>query len=459
MSLSIIILAAGKGSRMKSNKPKVIHHVAGKPMLQHVIQTSRQMNPDQILVVIGHASEQVTEVIKDPDIVFVEQAEQLGTGHAVMQCHAKLKPGNDILVLYGDVPLIREQTLRQLIQQDSDDTVVSLLSFKAQNSTGYGRIVRDNDGDVVAIVEEKDANDEIRRIRECNSGILYIKGGEYQELLAGLDNKNAQQEYYLTDVVKHAVAGRHRVFGVVCEDEREVMGVNNQQQLAEVERIHRLHKASELMENGVKIIDPERIDIRGEVKAGEDVEIDVNCVFEGNVVLGDHVTIGPNSVLKNCQIGSGTEIHAMSIIEESEIGEFNSIGPFARIRPQTTTQRQVRIGNFVEIKKSNIGVGSKVSHLTYIGDTEMGADVNIGAGTITCNYDGAFKHQTIIEDDVFVGSDTQLVAPVRVARGTTIGAGSTITRDTPAGQLSFSRAKQVSISGWHRPRKDKQKGK
>ena len=459
MSLSIIILAAGKGSRMKSSKPKVIHTVAGKPMLQHVIETSQSLNPDQILVVVGHGSEQVTDKIQGANIIFVEQAEQLGTGHAVMQCHAQLTPGNDILVLYGDVPLIRKETLQPLIRQDDDNTVVSLLSFKPQNPSGYGRIIRDNEGDVVAIVEEKDANDEIRRIRESNSGILYIKGGEYQALLAELDNNNAQQEYYLTDVVKHAVAARHRVYAVICADEQEVMGVNNQQQLAEVERIRRSRKASQLMENGVKLVDPTRIDIRGHINAGEDVEIDVNCVFEGDVELGDQVRIGPNCVIKNCRIGSGTEIHAMSIIEESDIGEQNSIGPFARIRPQTTTMKQARIGNFVEIKKSKIGIGSKVNHLTYIGDTEMGADVNIGAGTITCNYDGAFKHQTIIEDDVFVGSDTQLVAPVRVCKGTTIGAGSTITRDTPPGQLTFSRAKQVSISGWQRPRKNKPEGK
>ncbi|MCP4078299.1 MAG: UDP-N-acetylglucosamine diphosphorylase/glucosamine-1-phosphate N-acetyltransferase [Gammaproteobacteria bacterium] len=455
MPLSIVILAAGKGSRMKSNKPKVIHDVAGKSMLQHVVDTSKKLNPEQIIVVIGHESEQVTDVMRGQDLIFVEQTEQLGTGHAVLQCNDELKPGNDILVLYGDVPLIKLSTLEELINKGREDNVVSLLSFNADNPTGYGRIVRGKNGNVSAIVEQKDASEEVLRITESNSGILYMKGSEYGELLSDLDADNAQQEYYLTDVVKHAVRKNHNVDAVICDDETEVLGVNNQQQLAEIETIYRCRAATRLMDQGVKLVDPTRIDIRGKVSAGHDVVIDINCIFEGNVELGDGVEIGANCVLQNCKIGNNSKVQPMSIIDQSEIGRDNSIGPFARIRPETKTLDKAKIGNFVEVKKSLIGVGSKVSHLTYIGDTEMGEDVNIGAGTITCNYDGAFKHKTIIEDGVFVGSDTQLVAPVRIAKNTTIGAGSTITKDTAVGKLVFSRAKQVSISGWIRPAKNK----
>ena len=455
MSLTVIILAAGKGSRMKSSRPKVIHELAGKPMLQHVVDTSQQLNPEQILVVIGHESVQVEEVMQGQNLIFVEQSDQLGTGHAVLQCHDHIKSGNDILVLYGDVPMITVETLEALVEEGKSEHVVCLLSFIAVNPTGYGRILREH-GQVKAIVEEKDASDEIRQIKESNSGIVFIKGSEYASLLAELDNDNVQNEYYLTDVVKHAVNKQQPVTAVVCTDETEVLGVNNQLQLAQLESIYRRRKAEALMLNGVKIVDPSRVDIRGNVSTGENVTIDINCVFEGNVEIGDGVSIGANSMIKNCKIGAGSKILPMSLIEDSEIGQNNDIGPFARIRPETITLNNAKIGNFVEVKKSLIGQGSKVNHLTYIGDTEMGAHVNIGAGTITCNYDGAYKHKTIIEDDVFVGSDTQLVAPVKVTEGSTIGAGSTITKDTPPGKLSFSRAKQVSISGWERPRKNKQ---
>jgi len=422
-------------------------------MLQHVVDTSRELNPDQIIVVVGHESEQVISALQGQQIIWVEQTEQLGTGHAVMQCNDKIKPGNDILVLYGDVPLISINTLKTLVAQTSQKHVVSVLSFLAEDATGYGRIVRDNKDSVLAIVEQKDASDEILKINESNSGIVYIEGSEYANLLADIDNNNAQQEYYLTDVVKHAVAKNHTVNAVICDNDQEVLGVNNQQQLAEIEAIYRNQKALELMHNGVKLLDPRRIDIRGTVTTGKDIIIDVNCIFEGDISIGDGVIIGANCILKNCSIGAGTEILPMSIIEDSEIGDNNNIGPFARIRPQTHTMQNAKIGNFVEVKKSTIGKGSKVNHLTYIGDTEMGENVNIGAGTITCNYDGAYKHKTIIEDDVFVGSDTQLVAPVRVAKGTTIGAGSTITKDTPEDQLTFSRAKQISLMNWVRPSK------
>jgi bifunctional UDP-N-acetylglucosamine pyrophosphorylase / glucosamine-1-phosphate N-acetyltransferase len=453
MPLSIIILAAGKGTRMNSSKPKVIHQLAGKAMLQHVVDTSRQLNPDQIIVVIGHESDQVISTLQGQDIIWVEQTEQLGTGHAVMQCNDSVHPGNDILVLYGDVPLISIETLQTLISQECENQVVSLLSFIADDPTGYGRIVRDSNGSVIAIVEQKDASEDVLKIQESNSGIVYIQGSEYRDLLADIDNNNAQQEYYLTDVVKHAVAREHVVNAVICKNEKEVLGVNNQLQLAEIESIYRNQKAVNLMQNGVKLSDPSRIDIRGIVSTGKDVHIDINCILEGNVDLADGVTIGANCILKNCSIGAGSEILSMSIIEDSIIGANNSIGPFARIRPETHTMQNAKVGNFVEVKKSVIGRGSKVNHLSYIGDTEMGDNVNIGAGTITCNYDGAYKHKTIIEDDVFVGSDTQLVAPVRVAEGSTIGAGSTITKDTPKQQLTLTRAKQISLINWVRPRK------
>lgn len=452
MPLSIIILAAGKGTRMNSSKPKVIHQLAGKAMLQHVVDTSRELDPDQIIVVIGHESQQVVTALKDQKIIWVEQTEQLGTGHAVMQCKDVVTPGNDILVLYGDVPLISSSTLQPLLDKNNQ-SVVTLLSFIADDPTGYGRIVRDENSAVLAIIEQKDASSEILTIKESNSGIVYIQGSEYAELLAEIDNNNAQQEYYLTDVVKHAVAKNHPVNAVVCQNEQEVLGVNNQQQLAEIETIYRNQQAIKLMQNGVKLLDPARIDIRANITTGQDVIIDVNCIFEGQVSLGDGVHIGANCILKNCSIGAGSEILPMSIIEDSIIGEHNSIGPFARLRPETHTLQNAKIGNFVEVKKSLIGKGSKVNHLSYIGDTEMGENVNIGAGTITCNYDGAYKHKTIIEDDVFVGSDTQLVAPVRVAKGSTIGAGSTITKDTPENQLTISRVKQISLMNWVRPRK------
>jgi bifunctional UDP-N-acetylglucosamine pyrophosphorylase / glucosamine-1-phosphate N-acetyltransferase len=453
MSLSIIILAAGKGTRMNSSKPKVVHHLAGKPMLQHVVDTSYLLNPEQIIVVIGHEAGQVISALPDQKLIWVEQSEQLGTGHAVMQCMDRIKPGNDILVLYGDVPLISVQTLQSLINQKDNDGVVNLLSFMAADPAGYGRIVRDEKNSVLAIVEHKDADADVLAIQESNSGIVYIKGPGYQELLGEIDNNNAQQEYYLTDVVKHAVAKNLVVNAVVCADEHEVLGVNNQMQLATIEAIYRKRKAADLMLSGVKLIDPKRIDVRGELKTSQDVVIDINCIFEGNVELGEGVKIGANCVIKNCVIGRGTEILPMCVIEDSTIGEFNNIGPFARIRPETVTHTHAKIGNFVEVKKSLIGKGSKVNHLTYIGDTEMGEKVNVGAGTITCNYDGAYKHKTIIEDDVFIGSDTQLVAPVTIGKGSTIGAGSTITRDAPPQQLTLSRVKQSSLENWVRPRK------
>ena len=452
MPLSIIILAAGQGTRMKSSRPKVLHPLAGKPMLQHVIDTSRTLEPEQIIVVIGHQSDQVRQAMLNQNLEFVDQHEQLGTGHAVAQCVGVLNDGNDVLVLYGDVPMIAAETLHSLLN-DSESSVVNVLSFLPEIATGYGRIVRGVENEVTAIVEEKDADAQQKKIQESNSGIMYIAGNQVRCLIEQLDNNNAQGEYYLTDVVKHAVNDGLNVEATVCRDASEVAGVNNQIQLAEVEASYRAGKARQLMEAGVKLYDPTRIDIRGSLEVGADVEIDVNCIFIGDVKLGDNVSIAANCVIENSTIASNSKILPMTSIDSAIVGERVSIGPFARIRPGTECASDVKIGNFVETKKAQIGTGSKVSHLSYIGDTEMGSEVNIGAGTITCNYDGVNKFKTIIEDGVFIGSDTQLIAPVKVARNATIGAGSTITKDAPADQLTLTRAKQLTMPGWSRPLK------
>jgi len=452
MPLTVVILAAGQGTRMKSARPKVIHELAGKPILHHVVETSRALQPDQVIVVIGHGADQVRAAMRDEQLVFVEQAEQLGTGHALQQCLDTIEPGNDVLVLVGDVPLIRAETISRLLEQ-SADARVSVLSFVPANAFGYGRIVRAENGNVNAIVEQKDTTPAEAEIGECNSGILMIRGERLRDLVMALDNANAQGEFYLTDVVALAAAAGDTVAAVVCEDANEVNGINNQQQLAIVETLYRERAAHALMAQGVKLFDPARIDVRGEISVGRDVQIDVNCVFEGTVSLGDNVRIGANCVIRNTRIADASEIKPMTSIEDAIIGSNVSIGPFARIRPGTECDDDVKIGNFVETKKARIGKGSKVSHLSYIGDTEMGSEVNVGAGTITCNYDGVNKFKTIIEDGVFIGSDTQLVAPVRIARNATIGAGSTITRDVPADKLTLSRSKQVTIDGWSKPQK------
>ena len=435
---------------MKSQRPKVLHLLAGRPMLQHVIDTSRALQPDQVIVVIGHHSELVREALQGQAVEIVEQHQQLGTGHAVAQCLEVLKEGNDVLVLYGDVPMIRAETLSILVDQ-TEDAVVRILSFIPENATGYGRIVRQPDNRIKAIVEEKDATAEQKNIKESNSGIMLIAGNQVGYLINRLDNKNAQSEYYLTDIVKHAVSEDMNVSACISDDSAEILGVNNQQQLAEIETLFRQRQAHLLMVSGTKLYDPARIDIRGRLNVGSDVVIDVNCVFIGEVNLGNNVHIGANCVIENSTIGDDSTILPMTSIDSSVFGKGVSIGPFARIRPNTECADKVKIGNFVETKKARIGQGSKVSHLSYIGDTEMGGGVNIGAGTITCNYDGVNKFKTIIEDNVFVGSDTQLVAPVTLGQGSTIGAGSTITRDTPADQLTLCRSKQTSIKGWHKP--------
>jgi len=453
MSLSIIILAAGKGTRMKSPLPKVLHHLAHKPMLQHVIDTTLGLKPEQIIVVIGHGADQVKSRISTPHIEYVTQQQQLGTGHAVQQCIDSIHEGNDILVLYGDVPLIREHTLRSLFE-DEEQSAINILSFIDNNPTGYGRIVRNAQQNVTGIVEEKDANNVIKKISECNSGIMSIDGRYVTRLLNKLDNDNQQHEYYLTDVVKHAVADSLNVKSTICPQADELLGVNNQIQLEQVESIRRAWLAEELMLNGAKLYDAKRIDIRGSLTTGENVTIDINCIFSGTCHIGNNVNIGPNSVITNTTIGDNCNILANCVIEDSTLENGVIFGPFARLRPDTVLKNNVKVGNFVEIKKSTIGEGSKVNHLTYVGDTTMGQRVNLGAGAITCNYDGAFKHQTIIEDDVFIGSDCQLIAPVTIAKGSTIGAGSTITKDTPDNELTLSRSKQITIKGWNRPKKE-----
>jgi bifunctional UDP-N-acetylglucosamine pyrophosphorylase/glucosamine-1-phosphate N-acetyltransferase len=450
MPLSVVILAAGQGTRMISSRPKVVHELAGKPILQHVVASSRVLQPEQIIVVVGHGADQVREAMAEEQVIFVEQAQQLGTGHALQQCLDVIDDENDVLVVVGDVPLIRSDTLAQLVQQRGE-AAVSVLSFIPSNPFGYGRIVRADDGAVNAIVEQKDISPSQAEIMECNSGILLLAGVGLRELVMSLDNNNAQGEYYLTDVVSIAAAAGEAVSAVVCEDASEVNGINNQQQLALVETLYRERAAQALMAQGVKLFDPSRIDVRGELTVGRDVEIDINCIFEGVVSLGDNVRIGANCVIRNTRIDAGSKIMPMTSIEDAIIGRNVSIGPFARMRPGSKCDDDVKIGNFVETKKAHIGQGSKISHLSYIGDTEMGRGVNIGAGTITCNYDGVNKFKTVIEDGVFIGADTQLVAPVRIARNATIGAGSTITKDVAADQLSLSRAKQITVEGWSRP--------
>lgn len=436
---------------MKSSRPKVLHPLAGKPLLQHVVDTGRDIEPDQIMIVIGHEGGQVESAMQGQDLEFIEQREQLGTGHALQQCLDRLNPGNDVLVLFGDVPLVRSETLVRMTQS-SDAAAIRILSFEPGDPFGYGRIVRNGDG-VSAIVEQKDTTAEQAAITECFSGIMLIRGDRVHDLAALLDNDNAQNEFYLTDLVEHAVAAGDRVAAVICDEPSEVSGVNNQQQLAAVESLYRARLAGELMNQGVKLSDPQRIDVRGHLSVGQDVEIDVNCVFEGDVILGDQVRIAANCVIRDSEIGAGSLVLPMCVIENSRIGRNASIGPFARLRPDTQCEDNTKIGNFVETKKSRIGKGSKVNHLSYVGDTEMGSGVNVGAGTITCNYDGANKHQTTIEDGVFIGSNTQLVAPVTLGEGATIGAGSTITKDAPAGKLTITRARQVTVDNWTKPKK------
>lgn len=453
--LHIVILAAGIGKRMKSSRPKVLHELAGKPMLSHVIESARALQPHRVCIVIGHGGEQIIERFSANDLIWVEQKPQLGTGHALLQALPELDEEGATLVLYGDVPLVRVETLSKLVQAGSGDKY-AILTTALENPYGYGRIIRNEDTRAITcIVEEKDATEAQRLVNEVNTGIMYIPNRKLHTWLPKLKNDNAQKEYYLTDLIKLAVAENIPIVSAQPDYNWEILGVNSRAQMAELERIYQKENASRLLEEGVTLYDPSRIDIRGQLECGSDVEIDVNCLFEGHVKLGNSVKIMANCVLKNVTVADGTVIQPFSHIENSSIGANCRIGPYSRIRPNTNLNDNVHIGNFVEIKQSVIAEGSKVNHLSYIGDTVMGSSVNVGAGTITCNYDGAYKHQTIIEDNVFIGSDTQLVAPVKISRGTTIGAGSTITKDTPENELTLSRVKQVTLTGWKRPSKQK----
>ncbi len=451
--MNIVILAAGQGKRMHSNLPKVLHPIAGKALVAHVIDTARSLSPQTLCLVYGHGGDAVRTTLAAPDLAWALQEPQLGTGHAVQQALPHLKDGGTTLVLYGDVPLIQAETLKRLLQAAQD--ALAILTVELADPSGYGRIVRNAKGEVVRIVEQKDSTPEERAIREINTGIMAMPTARLGEWLGRLSNNNAQQEYYLTDIVGMAVAEGLPIHTANPRHEWEVLGVNSKVQLAELERVAQRNAAEQLMEAGVRLADPARFDVRGELVCGRDVFIDVNCVFEGTVVLDEAVEVGPNCVIRNARIGAGTRLAAYTHIEDAVVGPDGRIGPFARLRPGAELAEDVHVGNFVEIKKSTIAAHSKANHLAYIGDAIIGSRVNVGAGTITCNYDGANKFQTIIEDDAFIGSDTQLVAPVRVGRGATLGAGTTLTKDAPAGTLTISRAKQLSIPGWKRPVKIK----
>jgi bifunctional UDP-N-acetylglucosamine pyrophosphorylase/glucosamine-1-phosphate N-acetyltransferase len=451
MSVNVVILAAGQGKRMYSQLPKVLHTLAGKPLIAHVLAAARALNPTRMCVVYGHGGERVRESIRDSEVTFARQEPQLGTGHAVQQALSLLSNAPVTLVLYGDVPLIQPETLSRLSAASRDSVV--LLTAELADPTGYGRIVRSSEGAIRTIVEEKDATAEQKRIREVNTGLIALPTARLAGWLARLNNDNAQREYYLTDVVKLAIQDRVAVDVVHVDDISQTLGVNSRAQLAHLERVFQRRYANDLLEQGVGLADPDRLDVRGALTCGSDVRIDVNCLFEGAVTLGDGVEVGANCFLRDVSVARGTRIEPFSFVDDAVIGERCRIGPYARIRPGTVLAEDVHIGNFVEVKASDIAAGSKANHLAYIGDTSVGRDVNIGAGTITCNYDGANKHRTVIEDDVFIGSDTQLVAPVTVRRGATIGAGSTITREVAADALALTRVKQSTIPGWKRPKK------
>ena len=446
--MNIVILAAGLGKRMHSDTPKVLHRLAGRALLSHVIDTAKRLSPSVICVVYGHGGEAVRKTFGENGAIWVMQEPQLGTGHAVMQAAPHLNERRPTLVLYGDVPLIRPETLKRLIETAGKG--LGLLTATLDDPSGYGRIIR-NGKRVVRIVEEKDATARQRALREVNTGIVVAPTKKLKGWLASLENNNAQKEYYLTDIVAFAARERVPVTATQAGAVWETLGVNSRSQLAELERIYQRNLVQALMEQGVALADPARCDVRGSLACGRDVAIDVNCVFEGNVRLGDGVSIGANCILKDVRIAAGTRIEPFCHIAEADIGAHCSIGPYARVRPGTRLASDVHLGNFVEVKASSIGEGSKANHLAYIGDAEVGRNVNVGAGTIVCNYDGANKHQTVIEDDVFIGSDTQLVAPVRVGRGATLGAGTTLTKDAPPGELTISRVKQMVIPGWKRP--------
>lgn len=450
MNLHVVILAAGQGTRMRSALPKVLHPVAGKPMLAHVIDSARALNPQGIHVVIGHGADQVRQRLDNDDLNWVLQTEQLGTGHAVAQALPHINGADQVLVLYGDVPLIKVETLQALVAQAGSQSL-GMLTVLMQDPSGYGRIVRDANGKVQAIVEQKDASAEQLLINEGNTGIMVLPGLQVESWLSSLSNDNAQGEYYLTDVVALAVKAAVTVEVAQASDELEVMGANNRQQLSVLERGWQAREANRLMETGASLADPTRLDVRGDLTIGRDISIDVNVVFEGQVIIEDDVIIEAHCFIKDSTIRSGTVIKAFSHLDGADIGEHCDVGPYARLRPGTQLLNGAKIGNFVETKKTRLGAGSKINHLSYVGDAQVGERANIGAGTITCNYDGVNKFVTQIGDGAFIGSNTALVAPVSVGKGATTAAGSTITQDVPEGALGVGRGRQRNIDGWQRP--------
>ncbi len=451
MGIKTVILAAGQGTRMRSSKPKVLHKVAERALLHHVYDTSTELENNSIVIIYGHGGELVKNELQTLNAEWVEQKEQLGTGHAVQQAENFINDEDKVLILYGDVPLLKKTTIEKLLENVSQKSI-GLLTVNLDDPTGYGRIVRDNDGKVLKIVEEKDTNQEEKLIIEGNTGIIATPGNLLKQWLSKLENGNAQKEFYLTDIIEMAVKDGVEVKTNQPDTQDEVLGVNDRTQLAHLERVYQLEQAEKLMIHGVGLRDPGRIDVRGKFsQLGKDIEVDVNVIFEGINKIGNNVKIGANCILKDAQIGDGVEILANCIIDNAIVGEQSRIGPFARLRPLAELASEVHIGNFVEIKKATVAKGSKINHLSYIGDAEIGSKVNIGAGTITCNYDGVNKFKTVIEDGAFIGSDSQLIAPVTIGKGATIGAGSTITKDSPENQLTLSRTKQISVDGWKRP--------
>jgi bifunctional UDP-N-acetylglucosamine pyrophosphorylase/glucosamine-1-phosphate N-acetyltransferase len=451
--VSVVVLAAGQGKRMHSALPKVLQPLAGRPLLDHVIRAARAIQPAGIHIVYGHGAEQVRAAFAaQTDLKWALQPEQLGTGHAVVQAMPGIPDDHNVLVLCGDVPLIRPQTLQRLVAEGAGGKL-ALVTALVDDATGYGRVLRNASGDVTRIVEHRDATDDERRVSEINTGLMALDAGPLRRYLGSLKNNNAQREYYLTDVIAMAFADNVKVQGIVADSATEVLGINDRVQLAAAERAWQRQQAADLMARGVTLADPARVDVRGEVTLGRDVFIDVGVVLEGKVVLGDRVHVGPYAVIADSTLGNDTQVHSHSVLNGVAAGDDCEIGPFARLRPGSVLSGHVKAGNFVEIKNSQIGPHSKVNHLTYIGDATVGSDVNVGAGTVTCNYDGANKHRTVIGDKVFVGSGVMLVAPVEVGAGATIGAGSTITKDAPTGELTLERSKQVTVAGWQRPTK------
>ena len=451
MKITTVILAAGKGTRMRSELPKVLHKIANKSLLEHVYAMSNQLENNTIKIVYGHGAQLILDTLQHLTADWIEQKQQLGTGHAVQQVTGQIADADIVLILYGDVPLLKLATVKQLIANVTTQSL-ALLTVNLEAATGYGRIVRSASGQVLKIVEEKDASVDEKLITEVNTGIMAVQGRQLKQWLSQLNNSNAQGEYYLTDIIAMAVADNIEIITSQPETVDEVLGVNNRIQLSHLERVYQQEQAYYLMEQGVTLKDPQRFDLRGSIESlGQDIDIDINVILEGNISIGNHVVIGANTHIKNTIIGDHVEILANCVIENAVIGQGSRIGPFARLRPDTVLANDVHIGNFVEIKKSSVAQGSKINHLSYIGDTTVGEKVNIGAGTITCNYDGVNKFKTIIEDGAFIGSDTQLVAPVTIGKNATIGAGSTITKDSPENQLTLSRVKQTSVTGWQRP--------